>query len=142
MMSNVPIKIEFLLRTGKGVVLDKKIYEVTVKEALPKKKISMKMKANQPFKIQLEKSIKNKNYVWDFENKEQLNTTLIRFVKRDEGKAIFNKDYTIYEAESDNQFYFEAGNASNNTVAIDFIEINRVTLKSFNKICYVIKIIN
>ena len=37
MMSNVPIKIEFLLRTGKGVVLDKKIYEVTVKEALPKK---------------------------------------------------------------------------------------------------------
>ena len=102
----------------------------------------MKMKANQPFKIQLEKSIKNKNYVWDFENKEQLNTTLIRFVKRDEGKAIFNKDYTIYEGESDNQFYFEAGNASNNTVAIDFIEINRVTLKSFNKICYVIKIIN
>lgn len=63
----------------------------------------------------------------------------IRFVKRDEGKAIFNKDYTIYEGESDNQFYFEAGNASNNTVAIDFIEINRVTLKSFNKICYVIK---
>ena len=50
-----------------------------------------------------------------------------------------NKDYTIYEGESDNQFYFEAGNASNNTVAIDFIEINRVTLKSFNKICYVIK---
>ena len=37
MMSNVPIKIEFLLRTGKGVVLNKKIYEVTVKEALPKK---------------------------------------------------------------------------------------------------------
>ena len=142
MMSNVPIKIEFLLRTGKGVVLDKKIYEVTVKEALPKKKISMKMKANQPFKIQLEKSIKNKNYVWDFENKEQLNTTLIRFVKRDEGKAIFNKDYTIYEGEADNQFYFEAGNASNNTIKIDFIEINRVTLKSFNKICYVIKIIN
>ena len=142
MMSNVPIKIEFLLRTGKGVVLDKKIYEVTVKEALPKKKISMKMKANQPFKIQLEKSIKNKNYVWDFENKEQLNTTLIRFVKRDEGKAIFNKDYTIYEGESDNQFYFEAGNASNNTIKIDFIEMSRVTLKSFNKICYVITIIN
>ena len=63
-MSNVPIKIEFLLRTGKGVVLDKKIYEVTVKEALPKKKISMKMKANQPFKIQLEKSIKNKNQMF------------------------------------------------------------------------------
>ena len=72
MMSNVPIKIEFLLRTGKGVVLDKKIYEVTVKEALPKKKISMKMKANQPFKIQLEKSIKNNNYVWDFGNKNQI----------------------------------------------------------------------
>lgn len=29
----------------------------------------MKMKANQPFKIQLEKSIKNNNYVWDFGNK-------------------------------------------------------------------------
>ena len=64
------------------------------------------------------------------------------YVKRDEGKAIFNKDYTIYEGEADNQFYFEAGNASNNTIKIDFIEMSRVTLKSFNKICYVITIIN
>ena len=78
----------------------------------------------------------------DLGNKEQLNTTLIKFVKRDEGKAIFNKDYTIYEGEADNQFYFEAGNASNNTIKIDFIEMSRVTLKSFNKICYVITIIN
>ena len=68
-MSNVPIKIEFILRNGKGEVLNQKIYEVTVKEALPKKEISMKVKANQPFKIQLEKSIKNNNYVWDFGNK-------------------------------------------------------------------------
>ena len=141
-VSNVPIKIEFILRNGKGEVLNQKIYEVTVKEALPKKEISMKVKANQPFIIRLEKSIKNKKYVWDLGNKEQLNTTLIKFVKRDEGKAIFNKDYTIYEGEADNQFYFEAGNASNNTIKIDFIEMSRVTLKSFNKICYVITIIN
>ena len=57
-VSNVPIKIEFILRNGKGEVLNQKIYEVTVKEALPKKEISMKVKANQPFIIRLEKSIK------------------------------------------------------------------------------------
>ena len=140
-VSNVPIKIEFVLRTG-GTVLHKNIYEVTVKEALPKKEIPMNVKANQPFTIRLGKSIKHKNYVWDLGNKEQLNNTLIKFVKRDEGKTISNNFYTIYEGELDNEFYFEAGNASNNTITIDFSEINRNTLKSFNKISYVIKIVN
>ena len=146
--SNETNKIEFLYQqTVRDIVNDvkKMIFEITIKQNEPKETKHIEVKANFPFMISIPKTIIDHTHFWDIKNSEQLNTSLISYTGKDEGRSKTNnrgRKKTTTPAASDVKFYFEAGDASDETVSIDFAEYN-VNTHTYNKeITYVIKVIN
>ena len=145
--SNEPIQILFVLRATKRItgfsMLEKRIFKITILPALPKKVKEIEVKANQAFNITLAKTFGNdfKNYEWEL--KEKKDSSVIKFVKKEDGEGYVRRGcLMIKEMGITNVFTFEAGNASNEKVTLEFAEFSLKNLKYFNSITYVIKIVN
>lgn len=79
----------------------------------------------------------DKAYSWKLENESQLANSTIRLIHKSPDK----KDKRPGKNTRNSVFYFKAKNASNNTVSLDFAELNTKNNISFNKITYVITVI-
>ena len=77
------------------------------------------------------------------ELKEKKDSSVVKFVKKEDGEGYVRRGcLMIKEMGITNVFTFEAGNASNEKVTLEFAEFSLKNLKYFNSITYVIKIVN
>lgn len=82
-------------------------------------------------------------HFWNFENVVQLKTSVISFIKKDEGRSYRKKFWgTIVPPKPKVIFTFKARTNINETVSLDFVEYETDTHTNKKAITYIIKVIN